>query len=42
MTEQEYTYARFWKCALQVNSHRCSAAFKGGLMQRKEEYGVDY
>ena len=29
MTEQHHTYARFWKCALQVNPHRYSTDFRG-------------
>lgn len=29
MIEQNYTYARFWKCALQVNSHGYSASYRG-------------
>ena len=29
MREQNYTYARFWKCALQVNPHSYSATYRG-------------
>jgi ABC-type lipoprotein export system ATPase subunit len=29
MTEQHYTYARFWQCALQVNLHSYSATYQG-------------
>lgn len=29
MKEQHYTYARFWKCALQVNPHGYSASYRG-------------
>ena len=35
MKEQHYTYARFWKCALQVNSHRYSADYRG------QDHGMD-
>ena len=35
MKEQHYTYARFWKCALQVNSHRYSANYRG------QDHGMD-
>ena len=29
MQQQHYTYARFWKCALQVNPHGYSASYRG-------------
>ena len=29
MTSQHYTYARFWKCALQVNPHGYSSRYRG-------------
>ena len=29
MNEQHYTFAQFWKCALQVNLHAYSAAYRG-------------
>ena len=29
MTDQHYTYARFWKCALQVNPHGYSGSYRG-------------
>lgn len=29
MTEKRYSYARFWKCALQVNPHSYSAKYQG-------------
>ena len=29
MNEQQHTYARFWKCALQVNPHDYSAQYRG-------------
>ena len=29
MKEQHYTFAQFWKCALQVNLHTYSAAYRG-------------
>ena len=29
MTEQPYTHARFWKCALQVNPHGYSGSYRG-------------
>ncbi len=35
MTEQQYTSARFWKCALQVNLPSYSAAYQG------REHGLD-
>lgn len=35
MTEKQYTYARFWKCALQVNPHRYSAEYRG------QEHGMN-
>ena len=35
MKEQHYTYARFWKCALHVNSHRYSANYRG------QDHGMD-
>ena len=35
MKKQHYTYARFWKCALQVNSHRYSADYRG------QDHGMD-
>ena len=35
MKEQHYTYARFWKCALQVNSHGYSANYRG------QDHGMD-
>ena len=35
MREQHYTYARFWKCALQVNSHRYSSDYRG------QDHGMD-
>ena len=35
MKEQHYTYARFWKCALQVNAHRYSANYRG------QDHGMD-
>ena len=52
MNGEHYTYARFWKCALQVNPHGYSGNYRdqvarileGGreaFMQRKEKYGFD-
>ena len=35
MTDQHYTYARFWKCALQVNPHHYSAKYRG------QHHGMD-
>lgn len=35
MGEQHYTYARFWKCALQVNPHAYSGNYRG------QEHGMD-
>ena len=35
MHEEPYTYARFWKCALQVNPHTYSARYRG------QEQGLD-
>ncbi|MCG8047518.1 MAG: ATPase [Candidatus Thiodiazotropha endolucinida] len=35
MKEQHYTYARFWKCALQVNPHAYSENYRG------EGHGMD-
>jgi len=35
MTEHKYTYARFWKCALQVNPHSYNAGFRG------QDHGLD-
>ena len=35
MKEQHYTYARFWKCALQVNPHSYSANYRG------QDHGMD-
>ena len=35
MQEQEYRYARFWKCALQVNSHEYSKKYRG------QDHGLD-
>ena len=35
MKEPHYSYARFWKCALQVNSHRYSANYRG------QDHGMD-
>ena len=29
MNEQHYTFAQFWKCALQVNPHAYGAAYRG-------------
>ncbi len=29
MNEQHYTFAQFWKCALQVNPHAYSANYRG-------------
>ena len=35
MKQQHYTYARFWKCALQVNPHSYSANYRG------QDHGMD-
>ena len=35
MKEQHHTYARFWKCALQVNSHGYNANYRG------QDHGMD-
>ena len=35
MQEQNYTYARFWKCALQVNPHSYGANYRG------QDHGMD-
>ena len=35
MKEQYYTYARFWKCALQINPHSYSANYRG------QDHGID-
>lgn len=35
MTEQHYTHARFWKCALQVNLHDYSGNYRG------QDHGMD-
>ena len=35
MTDTQYTYARFWKCALQVNPHSYSGSYRG------REHGLD-
>lgn len=35
MKQQHYTYARFWKCALQVNPHSYSASYRG------QDHGMD-
>ena len=35
MKEQHHTYARFWKCALQVNPHSYSASYRG------QDHGMD-
>jgi hypothetical protein len=35
MTEHQYTYAQFWKCALQVNPHSYSAGYRG------QDHGLD-
>lgn len=35
MTERHYTYARFWKCALQVNPHGYSGNYRG------QDHGMD-
>lgn len=35
MNEEHYTYARFWKCALQVNPHGYSRNYRG------QEHGLD-
>ncbi len=35
MAEHQYTYARFWKCALQVNPHSYNAGFRG------QDHGLD-
>ncbi|MDE0507455.1 MAG: ATPase [Gammaproteobacteria bacterium] len=35
MNEQHYTFAQFWKCALQVNPHAYSANFRGS------DHGMD-
>ena len=35
MQEQHYTYAQFWKCALQVNPHSYSANYRG------QDHGLD-
>ena len=35
MNEQRYTFAQFWKCALQVNPHAYSANYRG------KDHGMD-
>src|SRR5574337_104366 len=35
MNDQHYTYAQFWKCALQVNPHGYSANYRG------QDHGMD-
>ena len=35
MSEQQYTFARFWKCALQVNPHSYNENYRG------QEHGMD-
>ena len=35
MNEQQYTFARFWKCALQVNPHLYNENYRG------QEHGMD-
>ena len=35
MNEQQYTFARFWKCALQVNPHSYNENYRG------QEHGMD-
>ena len=35
MKEQHYTFAQFWKCALQVNPHSYSANYRG------KDHGTD-
>lgn len=35
MTDRQYTYARFWKCALQVNPHGYSGKYRG------QDHGLD-
>ena len=35
MKEQQYTFAQFWKCALQVNPHAYSANYRG------KDHGMD-
>ena len=35
MNEQHYTFAQFWKCALQVNSNAYSGTYRG------EDHGMD-
>ena len=35
MTDHHYTYARFWKCALQVNPHRYLTSYRG------QDHGMD-
>ena len=35
MKEQHYTYARFWKCALQVNPHGYGPNYRG------QNHGLD-
>ena len=35
MNEQPYTFAQFWKCALQVNPHAYSANYRG------RDHGMD-
>jgi len=35
MTGPHYTFARFWKCALQINPHGYSASYRG------QDHGMD-
>ena len=40
MNEQHYTFAQFWKCALQVNPHAYSANYRGTDSPRRSRSWV--